>query len=211
MQGANQSEAELSLGLLRAVHKDRKLTQRSAAKELGVALGLVNTYLKRCAKKGLIKIIQAPSSRYMYYLTPKGFSEKSRLTAEFLRQSLSLFRQAQQESQVIMSECTKRKFRKIVCVGASDLTEIVALYARDYPISVKGVVDGEVDADAFSQLKVFSSIEEAGKADAYVRTALKNPQPTYDALARVVDADRLFVPAMLDITLVSARNGKQHK
>jgi hypothetical protein len=65
---------------------------------LGIALGLVNAYLKRCAKAGLIKIKQAPSSRYSYYLTPKGFVEKSRLTATYLSQSMSFFRLVHFES-----------------------------------------------------------------------------------------------------------------
>ena len=49
-------DAELMLGILRAVGTDNSLTQRSVANDLGIALGLVNTYLKRCVKKGFIKV-----------------------------------------------------------------------------------------------------------------------------------------------------------
>jgi len=121
---SSQSEAELTLNLLRAVHDDKRLTQRTAARKLGVALGLLNAYLKRCVKKGYIKVTQAPSSRYVYYLTPKGFAEKSRLTGEFITQSLNLFRQAQYEYQELLSICVSRKWNRIALVGASDLTEI---------------------------------------------------------------------------------------
>ena len=62
------------------------------AGDLGIALGLANAYLKRCVKKGLIKVSQVPANRYAYYLTPKGFAEKSRLTAEYLSVSFNLFR-----------------------------------------------------------------------------------------------------------------------
>jgi DNA-binding MarR family transcriptional regulator len=72
------------LGLLAAVERDSALTQRHLARELGIALGLANAYLRRCTKKGLIKMRQAPLNRYAYYLTPRGFAEKSRLTAEYL-------------------------------------------------------------------------------------------------------------------------------
>ena len=61
------------------------MTQRHLADRLGVALGLANSYLRRCARKGLIKITQAPDNRYLYYLTPQGFTEKTRLTARYLR------------------------------------------------------------------------------------------------------------------------------
>ena len=57
------------------------MTRRSLARELGIALGLANAYLKRCAKKGLIKIAQAPANRYAYYLTPQGFARKPAASA----------------------------------------------------------------------------------------------------------------------------------
>ncbi len=80
-QTAN-TDGEITLGLLNTVHENTSLTQRSIAQELGIALGLTNAYLKRCVKKGFIKVRQIPRNRYVYYLTPKGFAEKSRLSAE---------------------------------------------------------------------------------------------------------------------------------
>ena len=74
---AIDSESEITLGLLEAVQADGALTQRSAASQLGIALGLTNAYLKRCVKKGLIKVKQVPPNRYSYYLTPKA-SPRSR-------------------------------------------------------------------------------------------------------------------------------------
>src|SRR3546814_4310673 len=53
--------------------------------------------LKRCAAKGLVKIQNAPARRYAYYLTPKGFAEKSRLVAEYLETSLHFFRGARSQ------------------------------------------------------------------------------------------------------------------
>jgi len=72
------------LGLLESVERGGEQSQRRLASELGVALGLVNAYLKRCINKGLVKVSEAPARRYAYYLTPHGFTEKSRLTVEYL-------------------------------------------------------------------------------------------------------------------------------
>src|SRR5690349_8309728 len=85
------------LGLLESVERDGGQSQRRIASELGIALGLVNAYLKRCVKKGLVKVSEAPARRYAYYLTPQGFAEKSRLTVEYLSHSFSFFRQAKLE------------------------------------------------------------------------------------------------------------------
>jgi DNA-binding MarR family transcriptional regulator len=64
-------EGAILLGLLEAVAVDGGRTQRRLAAELGIAVGLVNAYLKRCVKKGLVKVSEAPARRYAYYLTPK--------------------------------------------------------------------------------------------------------------------------------------------
>ena len=68
------NEAKITLGLLNMVQGNSAMSQRSMAGDLGIALGLANSYLKRCVKKGLIKVSQAPAIRYVYYLTPNGFS-----------------------------------------------------------------------------------------------------------------------------------------
>ena len=85
---------QIVLGLLRSVETDGARSQRLIAAELGIALGLVNAYLKRCVKKGLVKVSDAPARRYAYYLTPQGFAEKSRLTVQYLSDSFSFFRKA---------------------------------------------------------------------------------------------------------------------
>ena len=83
---SGEGDSEITLGVLNAVEENSRVTQRDVAKNVGIALGLTNAYLKRCIKKGLIKVQQVPANRYAYYLTPQGFAEKSRLTGEYLAQ-----------------------------------------------------------------------------------------------------------------------------
>src|SRR6202000_1404451 len=85
------------LDLLTSVEHDGKRSQRRIAAELGIALGLVNAYLKRCVKKGLVKVQDVAARRYAYYLTPQGFAEKSRLTVQYLSDSFSFFRMAKDD------------------------------------------------------------------------------------------------------------------
>ena len=93
----NERDPQITLSVLNVVEKNSHVTQRDVAKDIGIALGLTNAYLKRCIKKGLIKVQQVPANRYAYFLTPKGFSEKSRLTAEYLSQGLKFFRAARMQ------------------------------------------------------------------------------------------------------------------
>ena len=125
-QTAN-TDGEITLGLLNTVHENTSLTQRSIAQELGIALGLTNAYLKRCVKKGFIKVRQIPRNRYAYYLTPQGFAEKSRLSAEYLSQSFKFFRIARTECADLFRLCAERGWRRIL--GQADGAVITDLTA----------------------------------------------------------------------------------
>ena len=55
---------EIELQVLDSVHANHSVTQRDLARDAGVALGLVNAYLKRCIKKGFIKVKQVSLSSF---------------------------------------------------------------------------------------------------------------------------------------------------
>jgi len=192
-------EAELTLGLLQAIGKDSRRTQRSISRELGVALGLVNAYLKRCVKKGLIKVSQAPSNRYAYYLTPKGFAEKSRLTAEFLRQSLGLFRQAQFEYVELLTYCEMNQMRQLALHGFSDLAEIVSLCAKDFDVEIVGIVDPRTNIDSPESVLIYSDISQLSNIDAHILTDLYQPQKVYDSLVKLALAEKVLAPRLLGV------------
>src|SRR5437588_696551 len=132
---------ETLLGVLNVVERDARTSQRMISSELGVALGLANAYLKRCVRKGFIKISQVPKRRYAYYLTPQGFAEKARLTGEYLSASLSFFRTAREQMSELLAGCAAAGFRRVVLAGASDLAEVARLCAFDHKIEIVGVVD----------------------------------------------------------------------
>jgi len=94
-------QSQLTLELLQAIDQKDDISQRHLAQEMGVALGLANSYLKRCVKKGWVKMTTAPANRYLYYVTPTGFAEKARLTADFFTTSLALFRQSNARRPVV--------------------------------------------------------------------------------------------------------------
>src|SRR5262249_35957806 len=131
---------EIVLGVLDVVERDPSVTQRSVARELGIALGLANAYLRRCVRKGLIKVREVPRRRFAYYLTPQGFAEKSRLTATYLSDSFSLFRQARIQCADLFKLAAARGQRRLALLGHGDLAEIASLVARDYPVEIIGVI-----------------------------------------------------------------------
>ncbi len=196
----SDTEMEITLGLLNAVHENSELSQRSMAKELGIALGLANSYLKRSVKKGLIKARQAPANRYAYYLTPKGFAEKSQLTARYLTMSFDFFRHARTHCTDVFDFCVACNWGRIGLVGTSDLGEIAVLCAREHAIEFVGFIDPEAATGTFSGLPVFSDTAAMGPVDAYVIVDLKAPQDTYDKLLQAIPGDRILAPRLLNIS-----------
>ncbi len=194
------NEAKITLGLLNMVHDNAQASQRSMADGLGIALGLANAYLKRCVKKGLIKISHAPANRYAYYLTPQGFSEKSRLTAEFLSQSFNLFRHARTAGADIFGVCQSRGWRRVALYGASDLSEIFTLSARDFDIELLGVIADLPNASEFAGLPVIPPAAcAAAGIEAIVICDISNPQAAYDAATRLVAKNRVLTPKFLGV------------
>ena len=78
--------------ILRKISKEPNLNQRDLAKKLGLSLGKINYCIKALKKKGLIKINNFKKNKrklnYLYILTPKGVSEKTRLTINFMKQKM---------------------------------------------------------------------------------------------------------------------------
>jgi DNA-binding MarR family transcriptional regulator len=201
------SESEITLELLNAINENSALTQRSLARDLGIALGLANAYLKRCAKKGLVKISQVPSNRYAYYLTPKGFSEKSRLTAEYFSQSFKFFRRARVQCSDLFALCAARGWRDVVLVGASDLGEIAMFCAREHGVRVTGIVDGLAHDQTFAGLPVWRDMAMVAQADAALVTDLSDPQATFEAALRHLPDERVLTPAFLKVSRRSSGDG----
>lgn len=196
-QSNSEKESQLTLELLKAIEQQDDISQRHLAREMGVALGLANSYLKRCVKKGLIKITTAPANRYLYYLTPNGFAEKARLTAEFFSTSLALFRQSGDEYTGVFKECEQRGFRKIVLVGLSDLTEIALMRAMHCDIEVLAIFQPAAQRADFFNVPVVDHLIEPAEFDCVVLTSMEQTTDLLECLASVVAADQIVVPEML--------------
>ena len=179
-------EQEILLGVLDAVERDRNVTQRRVAGELGIALGLVNAYLKRCVRKGLIKVSEVPRRRYAYYLTPQGLAEKSRLTALYLSHSLTFFRDARNQLESILADATARGHVPLALIGEGDLAEIALLVARQHGIEVTGILQASDAPKA-----------EVMAAKGVIVTDLRDARATYDWVIEHVDAARIYAPTLL--------------
>lgn len=205
---AEHENERIVLGLLNSVEHDGGRSQRHIAAELGIALGLVNAYLKRCVKKGLVKVHDAPARRYAYYLTPKGFSEKSRLTVEYLSSSFSFFRQAKADCAVVFAKAAAAGMKNIVLSGRSDLTDIAILCAADSGLKLVALVEPAADISRLAGIDVVRSYDEvAGPFDGVVITSVTHSRDVFDAAVRRYGPDRVLAPELLRLSAKGGHNG----
>ncbi len=194
--------SRIMLGLLDAVEQDRAHSQRHLASELGVALGLVNAYLKRCVTKGLVKVRQAPARRYAYYLTPEGFAEKSRLTIEFLSYSFGFFRKARTDCSDLFRRAKARGVNSVLFMGRSDLAEIAALCALEEGVTIVGLVQAGELQHRFIGLPIFPDIDAVTEPfDSILITDVNNARATCEDAASRYGLERVLVPELLRVRM----------
>ena len=95
-------EKEDHFKILRKIKTSPKSSQRQLAKELGFSLGKLNYCLKELKKKGLLKIEnfqkQSKKIKYLQYvITPKGISERTKLTINFMKRKMHEYDELKQE------------------------------------------------------------------------------------------------------------------
>jgi DNA-binding MarR family transcriptional regulator len=201
---ARSAEAQITLGMLNAVEENAVLTQRSLARELGIALGLANAYLKRCVTKGYIKVTHAPAKRYAYYLTPTGFAEKSRLTAQYLTISFDFFRLARGQCDALFAECEAQGWTQIALCGTGELAEIAILCADNHDVQLIGVVAMD-DGAGVGRLPLVSDLAALATPDAVVITDQRTPQQSYDRMVMQLPRERVLAPRLLNISRTPPR------
>jgi hypothetical protein len=103
----------------------------------------VNSYIKNLIAKGYITVKSIPPRRYAYYLTPKGFAEKTRLTIHLLQDYTRIYREARATLKKLFSELQASGVKKIVFAGADEVAEIAYISLQETELELSGVVDNE--------------------------------------------------------------------
>jgi len=90
-----------NFNVLRKIQLKPETTQRELANELGFSLGKLNYCLKALKEKGLVKIKnfkQNPNKiNYIYVITPKGISAKTKLTINFMKRKMTEYEELKKE------------------------------------------------------------------------------------------------------------------
>ena len=115
-----------SLQILEEIEDNYNSSQRDLARKLNISLGLVNSFMKRLAKKGYVKITTIPKNSVKYILTPQGFAEKSRLTYEFIQYSFRFYKKAFNSLEELLNDFQKRGIAKVALKDARPKVDVLS-------------------------------------------------------------------------------------
>ncbi len=193
----DEGEQEIVLRLLEHVSDDDALSQSKFAARVGIAKGLANAYFNRCLKKGWIKLKLAPRQRYLYYLTPKGFAEKARLTAQFLTSSYQFYRQSRADLIAAMYQAGEEKRKRIAVLGSGELAEIAALVCGEASVEIAGFIGADGSRERIAGFPVVRKFSDLPDADAALLATVEDAKDVYNAFRREQPGVEIYVPKQL--------------
>ncbi|MFH1102667.1 MAG: winged helix-turn-helix transcriptional regulator [Pseudomonadota bacterium] len=138
-----------TLKLLEEIENSHTPSQRDLARKLNISLGLVNAFIKRLAHKGYFKITTIPKNRVAYMLTPKGMSEKTRLTYEYIHFSFQFYRKARAKLHEIFIGLEEQGGNQVVFYGAGELAEIAYISLQETSVRLTAIVDDQRIGEQF--------------------------------------------------------------
>lgn len=137
------SERMRDLQLLEEIEMNPKVSQRELSHKFGVALGVTNACIKRMARRGLIRLKGFPPRRIAYYVTPKGFAEKAKLTLHFLSYNIQHYAEMKKLISKRLLEIENSGANRVLFCGVGDEMEVAYITLQGVNLNLVGIVDGD--------------------------------------------------------------------
>lgn len=200
-------DSSRSLQLLSEISGEEPLSQRELSRRLGIAVGLVNSYLKNLVSKGFVRVKNFPSNRYAYLLTPQGLAEKSRLAYQHLSYFTSLYTVARQDYLDLFRRLEDAGVREVIFCGVDEVAEIAYLSLKETGLELVAVMDDMNEGSDFFGMRVLSMLEGTRNAAApCVITSLKRSDRIREELqGHGVAAGGIFTAAAAPARTASER------
>ncbi|HET6419876.1 MAG TPA: winged helix-turn-helix transcriptional regulator, partial [Geobacteraceae bacterium] len=183
-----------SLLLMTEISKEEPLSQRELARRLGIALGLVNSYLRHLTAKGYVRIRTFPRNRYGYLLTPQGIAEKSRLAYRHLSYFTNLYKITRQDYLALFRSLEAGGVKRVLFCGVDEVAEIAFLSLRETGLELASVIDDEHAGCDFFNMKVNSFDEglKVGSCPVIITSLKKKEQLEAELLRKGIERKRIF-------------------
>ena len=184
------------LSLLQELEKNPIVSQRELSNKFGIALGVTNACLRRMVRRGWIRISNLNHHKIGYFLTPKGFTEKAKLTLHLISWTVKHYSTLKDIIGERLLEMQNKGVERIVFYGVSDEMEIAYVTLQGLNLKLVGIVE---DEDKMDRKEVFGvelmgvdHIEEL-KPDAILITTLTGQDEKRERLGRFRDLQRVHI------------------
>ena len=197
------------LRILELVEESDKVTQRGVATELEIAVGLANALGKRLVHKGYIKVKDAPSRRYGYYITPEGFMEKSRLVSKYIANSFKFFGQVRRDYEEIAYKVSASHCRGVCCVGTGEVLKIAQMVFDAHSVPIVCVID----ILRHERQEYFKSVADIPKKmnsqiGCFVVTETLRPHKVFEIMSSRTCGKDILAPAFMKVNKSNFQPGR---
>jgi DNA-binding MarR family transcriptional regulator len=131
------------LNLLQELEKNPVISQRELSNKFGIALGVTNACLKRMARRGWIQIMSLDHRRIGYFLTPKGFAERAKLTLHLISWTVQHYSALKDLIGERLLEMQNEGIERIVFYGVSDEMEVAYVTLQGVNLKLVGIVEDD--------------------------------------------------------------------
>ena len=189
------SESMRDLQFLEELEKTPNLSQRELSNKFGIALGVTNACLKRMARRGWIRLRKVPPRRIGYYLTPKGFAEKAKLTMTFLSYNIHHYSRLKAMVGEKFLEMASQGVKRVVFYGVSDEMEVAYVTLQGTNMELIAIVDdndGVKGKDILGRKTEGPDEIDSMGADAILITSIQDRDRILKSLKKKKNTVKLF-------------------
>jgi DNA-binding MarR family transcriptional regulator len=190
------SEEIRELRLLEELERNPIISQRELSHKFNIALGVTNACLRRMVRKGWIRIRGLSHRKIGYYLTPKGFAEKTKLSLHMISYTLQHYSELKKRISQKLLEMEQGGFHRIAFYGISDEMEVAYITLQGVNLKLVGIVE---DDERFKpqillghELERVSRIKEL-KPDCILITSLEENDLRKEKLKSLLDISQICV------------------
>jgi DNA-binding MarR family transcriptional regulator len=137
------SDGMRDLRLLEELERNPIVSQRELSHKFDIALGVTNACLKRMARKGLIRIRGLNHRKIGYYLTPKGFAEKAKLSFHLISYIVQHYSELKKIISQRLLDMQGDGLQRIVFYGVSDEMEVAYVTLQGVNLKLVGIVEDD--------------------------------------------------------------------
>jgi DNA-binding MarR family transcriptional regulator len=193
------------LNLLQELEKNPVISQRELSHKFGIALGVTNACLKRMARRGWIRVMSLDHHKIGYYLTPKGFAEKAKLTLHLISWTVQHYCTLKDLIGERLLDMQNKGIERIVFYGVSDEMEVAYITLQGINLKLIGIVEDDEKLESQiifgHELEPVSRIQQLNPEGVLI-TSLERCDQRKERLSTLLDDRKVYVT---DIRLLSPK------